>query len=92
MILLYEIVQVLCDALQGTLNNNDFLTGIMPIIMSQMESISFQDRRFFSYYECLGSISSALEFGFLPFAQASFIRSLGVISQVQEAYAVSKVF
>ena len=79
LLILYDAVQTLADAVGPALNKPEYINLIMPPLIGKWQATPDDDRNLFPLLECLSSITIALGSGFAQFAPPVFSRSIGLL-------------
>eukprot|EP01027_Heterolobosea_sp_BB2_P015739 GEZU01022513.1.p1 GENE.GEZU01022513.1~~GEZU01022513.1.p1 ORF type:complete len:446 (-),score=191.52 GEZU01022513.1:491-1717(-) len=79
LLILYDAVGTLADAVGSDLNNPDSINLLMPPLMHKWNVLQDTDKNLFPLLECLTSVAGALGSGFIPFAPPVFQRCLSLI-------------
>jgi transportin-1 len=88
MLLLYDMLGAMSEAVGDALNQPQLVAGFMPPLMQRFRTISDDDRNLWPVFECMGLVASSLRVGFLPYAQEVFARCTMVISHFFQNEAV----
>ena len=84
LLILYDAVGTLADSVAGHLNNPEHIQKLMPPLIEKWNSLRDEDKNLFPLFECLSSVASAIQAGFLPYCQPVFDRCLSLIKQTIE--------
>ncbi|KAI4460957.1 importin beta [Holotrichia oblita] len=84
--LLYDAITVLAQAVGNNLNKPQYVEWLMPPLMYKFNTIEdYYDDQFLALTECLSSVATALEIGFLPYAEMVFSKCLIVVNETVTA-------
>lgn len=81
LMLLYDAIQTLADAVGPSLNRPEFIEILMPPLIERWSQLPDDDRDLFPLLECLSSVAVALAEGFAPFAEPVFSRCVTILRQ-----------
>lgn len=79
MMILYDAIQTLADAVGNELNRPEFIELLMPPLMDKWRSRDNQDPNLPHLLECLTSVAVALGQGFIPYCPEVHQRCLSII-------------
>uniref|UniRef100_A0A0K0EX44 Transportin-1 n=1 Tax=Strongyloides venezuelensis TaxID=75913 RepID=A0A0K0EX44_STRVS len=79
LLILYDAIGTLADAIEEDLKNDYFINVIMPILMSKWSSVDDCNRELFPLLECMSSVANALHESFTPFSEPIFDRCVKLI-------------
>ena len=79
LLVLYDAVGTLADAVKGALNRPEHISVLMPPLIQKWANIRDDDRSLFPLLECFTSIAQAIGAGFVPYAQPVYGRCLKLI-------------
>ena len=79
LLILYDAVGTLADAVGSELNQPEYLQLLMPPLITKWNAVTDDDRSLFPMLECLTSIAQALGRGFTPYAPAVLTRCVSMI-------------
>jgi transportin-1 len=85
LLILYDAIGTLAEAVGGELNRPEFIEVLMPPLMNRWNKLTDDDRNIFPLLECLTCIAQALKMGFAPFAAPVFGRCLAIIEKTLTA-------
>ncbi|GBG76318.1 hypothetical protein CBR_g22065 [Chara braunii] len=77
--ILYDAIGTLADAVQGELNEPQYLEILMPPLIAKWQQLPDSDKDLFPLLECLTSIAQALGQGFAQYAEPVFQRCVNLI-------------
>ncbi|KZV89097.1 ARM repeat-containing protein [Exidia glandulosa HHB12029] len=81
MLILYDAVGTLADAVGPALQNPMYIQILMPPIIARWEKLRADDHDLVPLLECLSSVTIAVGPGFIPYAGPVFDRCHGLISR-----------
>jgi transportin-1 len=81
LLILYDAIGTLADSVGNNLNNPKYITMLMTPLLEKWYSLKDSDKDLFPLLECLSSIATALQEGFLPYCEPVFTRSVRLIEQ-----------
>jgi transportin-1 len=89
LLILYDAVGTLADSVAGNLNKTEYIEKIMPPLIEKWNSLRDEDKNLFPLLECLSSVATALQVGFIPYCEPVFERCLSLVKQTLEQCDVS---
>ena len=84
LLILYDAIGTLADSVGTHLNRPDYIQLIMPPLIERWNSLRNDDKDLFPLLECLSSIATALQTGFLPYCEPVFGRCISLVQQTLE--------
>ncbi|KAJ1966010.1 hypothetical protein GGI12_000384 [Dipsacomyces acuminosporus] len=81
LIILYDAVGTLAEAVGPELNQPQYIQTLMPQLLERWESVQTEDQHMFPLFECLSAIALSLGPGFQPFAQPVYERCIQIVSE-----------
>jgi hypothetical protein len=81
LLILYDAIGTLAESVGHHLNQPDYIQLLMPPLIAKWNDLKDEDKQLFPLLECLSSIATALQSGFLPYAQPVFARCVSLIEQ-----------
>ncbi|KAJ2833502.1 hypothetical protein J3B01_004383 [Coemansia erecta] len=81
LIILYDAVGTLAEAVGPELNQPQYVQLLMPTILERWENLQTYDQHMFPLFECLSAIALALGSGFKPYAQPIYERSVQIVGE-----------
>ena len=84
LLILYDAIGTLADSVGTHLNRPDYIQLIMPPLIERWNSLRNDDKDLFPLLECLSSIATALQTGFLPYCELVFGRCISLVQQTLE--------
>lgn len=89
LLVLYDAVGTLADSVGHHLNEPDYINLLMPPLINKWNVLKDEDKDLFPLLECLCSIATALQTGFLPYCEPVFQRCISLIEQVLNQQAAN---
>jgi len=84
LLILYDAIGTLADSVGTHLNQPDLIELLMPPLIERWHVLKNDDKDLFPLLECLSSIATALQSGFLPYCEPVFVRCISLIKQTLE--------
>lgn len=81
LLILYDAVGTLADSVGSNLNQPEYINILMPPLIEKWNLLRDDDKDLFPLLECLSSIATALQAGFLPYCEPVFRRCISLIQQ-----------
>ncbi|KAJ2020876.1 hypothetical protein IW146_003042 [Coemansia sp. RSA 922] len=81
LIILYDAVGTLAEAVGSELNQPQFIHMLMPNVIERWEDLPTDDHHMFPLSECLSAIALALGPSFAPYAQTAYERCVQIIGE-----------
>ncbi|CAO3640279.1 unnamed protein product [Cunninghamella blakesleeana] len=78
--ILYDALGTLADSVGTALNQPDFFSLIMPLLIEKWNQLSDTDTDLFPLFQCLSSITIALGNGFITYSEPVYARCIKIIS------------
>ncbi|CAF1115156.1 unnamed protein product [Rotaria sp. Silwood1] len=85
LLILYDAIGTLADSVGSHLNRLDYIQLLMPPLIERWNLLRNDDKDLFPLLECLSSIATALQTGFLPYCEPVFGRCILLVQQTLEA-------
>ncbi|KAJ3210700.1 hypothetical protein HDU67_005075 [Dinochytrium kinnereticum] len=85
LLILYDAVGTLADAVGLELNKPEHIPVLMQPLINKWQTTYDDNRDIFPLFECLSSVAIALGNGFAPFAKNVWDRCVGIIGQTLHA-------
>ncbi|CAF2750428.1 unnamed protein product [Rotaria sp. Silwood2] len=85
LLILYDAIGTLADSVGSHLNRSDYIELLMPPLIERWNLLRNDDKDLFPLLECLSSIATALQTGFLPYCEPVFGRCILLVQQTLEA-------
>ena len=77
------------DAVGTHLNKPEFIELLMPPLIEKWNALRDDDKGLFPLLECLSSVATALQAGFIPYAQPVFARCKNLVERNLQQESVS---
>jgi len=84
LLILYDAIGTLADSVGSHLNRSDYIELLMPPLIERWNVLRNDDKDLFPLLECLSSIATALQTGFLPYCEPVFGRCISLVQQTLE--------
>ncbi|KAJ1836451.1 hypothetical protein LPJ63_000239 [Coemansia sp. RSA 2711] len=81
LIILYDAVGTLAEAVGAELNQPQYVQMLMPTILERWKNLQTYDQHMFPLFECLSAIALGLGAGFTPYAQTIYERSVQIVGE-----------
>ncbi|XP_037904919.1 transportin-1 isoform X2 [Hermetia illucens] len=81
LLILYDAVGTLADSVGHHLNTPAYINILMPPLIQKWNMLKDDDKDLFPLLECLSSIATALQSGFLPYCEPVYRRCISLIEQ-----------
>ncbi|KAI9501562.1 hypothetical protein GGI25_004044 [Coemansia spiralis] len=81
LIILYDAVGTLAEAVGPELNQPQYVQMLMPPILERWDNLQADDQHMFPLFECLSATALALGPGFKPYAQHIYDRSVQIVAE-----------
>ncbi|KAI8040641.1 hypothetical protein M5D96_006584 [Drosophila gunungcola] len=81
LLILYDAVGTLADSVGHHLNKPQYIDILMPPLIDKWNLLKDDDKDLFPLLECLSSIATALQSGFLPYCDPVYRRCISLIEQ-----------
>lgn len=81
LLILYDAVGTLADSVGHHLNKSEYINILMPPLIEKWNLLKDDDKDLFPLLECLSSIATALQSGFLPYCEPVYRRCISLIQQ-----------
>lgn len=81
LLILYDAVGTLADSVGHHLNKVEYIDILMPPLIQKWNMLKDDDKDLFPLLECLSSIATALQSGFLPYCEPVYRRCISLIQQ-----------
>eukprot|EP01006_Ploeotia_vitrea_P009564 TRINITY_DN2282_c0_g1_i1.p1 TRINITY_DN2282_c0_g1~~TRINITY_DN2282_c0_g1_i1.p1 ORF type:complete len:899 (-),score=92.25 TRINITY_DN2282_c0_g1_i1:1381-4077(-) len=78
-LLLYDAVVTMCDAVGDKLNDPQYIQLLMPPLIERWQGIPDDDHKLLPVLSCMTSVAQAMGAGFLNFAEPCFQRCIKII-------------
>ncbi|XP_058802239.1 transportin-1 isoform X2 [Phymastichus coffea] len=81
LLILYDAIGTLADSVGRHLNKPDYINLLMPPLISKWNILKDEDKDLFPLLECLSSVATALQSGFLPYCEPVYRRCVSLVEQ-----------
>lgn len=81
LLILYDAVGTLADSVGSHLNKPEYIQKLMPPLIQKWNDLRDEDKNLFPLLECLSSVATALQHGFIPYCEPVFKRCLSLVKQ-----------
>merc|ERR1719495_2477582 len=81
LLILYDAIGTLADSVGVHLNKPEYINLIMPPLIAKWNVLKDEDKDLFPLLECLSSIATALQDGFLPYCEPVYQRCVSLVEQ-----------
>ncbi|XP_014246166.1 transportin-1 isoform X2 [Cimex lectularius] len=81
LLILYDAIGTLADSVGHHLNKPDYISMLMPPLIHKWNILKDEDKDLFPLLECLSSIATALQSGFLPYCEPVYKRCVSLVEQ-----------
>ncbi|XP_045459625.1 transportin-1 isoform X2 [Melitaea cinxia] len=89
LLILYDAIGTLADSVGHHLNKPEYIDLLMPPLITKWNVLKDEDKDLFPLLECLSSVATALQSGFLPYCEPVFRRCVSLIEQTLNQNIVS---
>ncbi|KAJ8923719.1 hypothetical protein NQ315_010300 [Exocentrus adspersus] len=79
LLILYDAIGTLADSVGSHLNKPDFINLLMPPLIHKWNILKDEDKDLFPLLECLSSVATALQSGFLPYCEPVYCRCVSLV-------------
>lgn len=81
LLILYDAIGTLADSVGHHLNKPAFINMLMPPLIQKWNILKDEDKDLFPLLECLSSVATALQSGFLPYCEPVYGRCVSLVQQ-----------
>lgn len=81
LLILYDAIGTLADSVGHHLNKSEYISLLMPPLIHKWNILKDEDKDLFPLLECLSSVATALQVGFLPYCEPVYRRCVSLIEQ-----------
>ncbi|XP_071849376.1 transportin-1-like [Apostichopus japonicus] len=74
LLILYDAIGTLADSVGHYLNQQNYIELLMPPLIEKWNTLKDEDKDLFPLLECLSSVATALQSGFLPYSKPVYER------------------
>jgi len=86
LLILYDAIGTLADSVGVHLNKPEYINLLMPPLIQKWNVLKDEDKDLFPLLECLSSVATALQEGFLPYCEPVFKRCVSLVEQTLNAH------
>ena len=90
LLILYDAIGTLADSVGPHLNKPEYINLLMPPLIDKWNQLKDEDKDLFPLLECLSSVATALQSGFLPYAEPVYKRCVSLVEQTLAQSYVSR--
>merc|ERR1719495_3029287 len=81
LLILYDAIGTLADSVGHHLNKPEYINLLMPPLIQKWNVLKDEDKDLFPLLECLSSVATALQEGFLPYCEPVYRRCVSLVQQ-----------
>merc|ERR1740131_637718 len=81
LLILYDAIGTLADSVGHHLNKPEYINLLMPPLIQKWNVLKDEDKDLFPLLECLSSVATALQEGFLPYCEPVYKRCVSLVEQ-----------
>ncbi|XP_050403950.1 transportin-1 isoform X2 [Patella vulgata] len=81
LLILYDAIGTLADSVGHHLNKEEYVKMLMPPLINKWNMLKDEDKDLFPLLECLSSVATALQSGFLPYCEPVYRRCVSLVEQ-----------
>ncbi|XP_015118772.2 transportin-1 [Diachasma alloeum] len=81
LLILYDAIGTLAESVGHHLNKPDYINILMPPLINKWNVLKDEDKDLFPLLECLSSVATALQSGFLPYCEPVYRRCVSLVEQ-----------
>ncbi|KAK7895875.1 hypothetical protein WMY93_021200 [Mugilogobius chulae] len=81
LLILYDAIGTLADSVGHHLNKQEYIQMLMPPLIQKWNQLKDEDKDLFPLLECLSSIATALQSGFLPYCEPVYQRCVNLVQK-----------
>ncbi len=89
LLILYDAIGTLADSVGHHLNKPEYINMLMPPLLDKWNSLKDEDKDLFPLLECLSSVATALQSGFLPYSEPVYQRCVSLTEKTLAQIAAS---
>uniref|UniRef100_A0A1B6EQY0 Importin N-terminal domain-containing protein n=1 Tax=Cuerna arida TaxID=1464854 RepID=A0A1B6EQY0_9HEMI len=86
LLILYDAIGTLADSVGHHLNKPDYINLLMPPLIQKWNILKDEDKDLFPLLECLSSVATALQSGFLPYCEPVYRRCVSLVEQTLQQH------
>uniref|UniRef100_A0AAY5KTB8 Importin N-terminal domain-containing protein n=1 Tax=Esox lucius TaxID=8010 RepID=A0AAY5KTB8_ESOLU len=81
LLILYDAIGTLADSVGHHLNQPEYIEKLMPPLIAKWNELKDEDKDLFPLLECLSSVATALQNGFLPYCEPVYQRCVTLVQK-----------
>ncbi|KAK1885679.1 Transportin-2 [Dissostichus eleginoides] len=81
LLILYDAIGTLADSVGHHLNQDEYIQKLMPPLIAKWNELKDEDKDLFPLLECLSSVATALQSGFLPYCEPVYQRCVTLVQK-----------
>uniref|UniRef100_A0A4W3HNA5 Transportin 2 n=1 Tax=Callorhinchus milii TaxID=7868 RepID=A0A4W3HNA5_CALMI len=81
LLILYDAIGTLADSVGHHLNKPEYIQKLMPPLIQKWNELKDEDKDLFPLLECLSSVATALQSGFLPYCEPVYQRCVTLVQK-----------
>uniref|UniRef100_A0A452FTV8 Transportin-1 n=1 Tax=Capra hircus TaxID=9925 RepID=A0A452FTV8_CAPHI len=81
LLILYDAIGTLADSVGHHLNKPEYIQMLMPPLIQKWNMLKDEDKDLFPLLECLSSVATALQSGFLPYCEPVYQRCVNLVQK-----------
>uniref|UniRef100_A0A4W4G0E0 Transportin-1 n=1 Tax=Electrophorus electricus TaxID=8005 RepID=A0A4W4G0E0_ELEEL len=81
LLILYDAIGTLADSVGLHLNKPEYIQMLMPPLIQKWNQLKDEDKDLFPLLECLSSVATALQSGFLPYCEPVYQRCVNLVQK-----------
>uniref|UniRef100_G1SUT0 Transportin 2 n=1 Tax=Oryctolagus cuniculus TaxID=9986 RepID=G1SUT0_RABIT len=81
LLILYDAIGTLADSVGHHLNQPEYIQKLMPPLIQKWNELKDEDKDLFPLLECLSSVATALQNGFLPYCEPVYQRCVTLVQK-----------
>merc|ERR1719495_2719883 len=81
LLILYDAIGTLAGSVGPHLNKEEYIQLLMPPLIQKWNALKDEDKDLFPLLECLSSVATALQEGFLPYCEPVYRRCVSLVQQ-----------
>uniref|UniRef100_A0A8C4H3T7 Transportin-1 n=1 Tax=Dicentrarchus labrax TaxID=13489 RepID=A0A8C4H3T7_DICLA len=89
LLILYDAIGTLADSVGHHLNKPEYIQMLMPPLIQKWNQLKDEDKDLFPLLECLSSVATALQSGFLPYCEPVYQRCVNLVQKTLAQAMVS---
>uniref|UniRef100_A0AAR2IY76 Transportin-1 n=1 Tax=Pygocentrus nattereri TaxID=42514 RepID=A0AAR2IY76_PYGNA len=90
LLILYDAIGTLADSVGLHLNKPEYIQMLMPPLIQKWNQLKDEDKDLFPLLECLSSVATALQSGFLPYCEPVYQRCVNLVQKTLAQAMVRK--